>query len=129
LSAFRLAGLGVLLVLSTRPAFALKPAQHTVEWYRTHQHEREAVLQTCQNDHSADNEAECRNALSGAHAALADSLMPARAKEPEADPAYYGHDAGMIAMMLSVCANGGVPESWYSAAYSAARTASANLRR
>lgn len=121
MNAFRLAGLGVLLVLSTRPAFALKPAQHTVEWYRTHQHEREAVLQMCQNDHSADNEAECWNALSGAHAALADSLMTARAKEPEADPAYYGHNGPLIAMTLSMCARNAAPQSWCTAA----RTASA----
>jgi hypothetical protein len=125
LNVFRLAGLGVLLALSTNPVFAVEPAQHTVEWYRTHQHEREAILRTCQNDHSADNEAECRNALSGAHAALADSLVTTGETDREADPAYYEHDAGMIAMMLSMCANGGVPPSWCSAA----RTASKNLRR
>jgi hypothetical protein len=125
LNVFRFAGLGVLATLSTSPAFALKPAQHTVDWYRTHQHERKAILQTCQNDHSTDNEAECRNALSGAHAALAGSLVATGTKDPEADPAYYEHDAGMIAMMLSMCANGGVPPSWCSAA----RTASTNLRR
>ena len=125
MNVLRLAGLGALLALSTSPAFALTPAQHTVEWYRTHQHEREAILQTCQNDHSADNEAECRNALGGAHAALADRLVTTGETDREADPAYYEHDAGMIAMMLSMCANGGVPQSWCTAA----RTASTNLRR
>ena len=108
------------LALSTSPAFAVEPARHTVEWYRTHQHEREAVLQTCQNDHSTDNEAECRNALSGAHAALADSFaasMPT--KEPEADPAYYDHNAGVLAMTLTMCSHQQAPLSWCKAAQTA----------
>ncbi len=120
MNVFRLIGLGVLLALSTGPASALKPAQHTVEWYRTHQHEREIILRMCQNDHSTDNEAECRNALSGAHAALADSLVTTGTKDPEADPAYYGHDAGMIAMTLSMCARQAAPLSWCHAAQTAA---------
>ena len=125
MNVFRLAGLGVFLALSTSPAFAVEPARHTTEWYRTHQHAREAVLQTCQNDHSTDNEAECRNALSGAHAALADSLVTTPAKEPEADPAYYGHNGPLIAMTLSMCARNAAPQSWCVAA----RTASTNLSR
>lgn len=126
MTAFRLAGLGVLLALGTAPVFALTPAVHTVDWYRTHQTEREAELKACQNDHSLDNQAECRNALSGAHAALADSFaasMPT--KEPEADPAYYGHDAGMIAMTLSMCSRHEAPPSWCKAA----QTASDNRTR
>ena len=125
MNVFRLAGLGVFLALSTSPAFAIEPARHTTEWYRTHQHAREAVLQTCQNDHSTDNEAECRNALSGAHAALADSLVTTPAKEPEADPAYYEHDAGMIAMTLAMCSRHEAPPSWCKAA----QTASDNRTR
>lgn len=115
----------MLLALSTSPVFALKPAQHTVEWYRTHQHEREAILRTCQNDHSMDNEAECRNALSGAHAALADSLATTPGKDPEADPAYYEHDAGIIAMTLAMCSRHEAPPSWCTAA----QTASDNRTR
>jgi hypothetical protein len=120
LNVFRLIGLGVLLTLSISPAFALKPAQHTVTWYRTHQHERETILETCQNNHFTDNEAECRNALSGAHAALADSLLTTGTKDPEADPAYYEHDTGMIAMILSMCTRQAVPLSWCQAAQTAA---------
>ncbi len=122
---FRVVGLGLLLAITASPAFAVEPAQHTVDWYRTHQQARESVLRTCQNDHATDNAADCRNALSGAHAALADSLATTGGTDREADPAYYEHDAGMIAMMLSMCANGGVPQSWCSAA----RTASKNLPR
>jgi hypothetical protein len=121
----RIIGLGLLLALTASQAFAVEPAKHTVDWYRTHQQDRENVLRTCQNDHTYDDSADCRNAASAAHAALADSPETAGAKDPEADPAHYGHDAGMIAMMLSMCANGGVPPSWCSAA----RTASANLKR
>lgn len=122
MNAFRVVvvGLGVLVTLSISPAFALKPAQHTVEWYRTHQHEREAILQTCQNDHSTDNEAECRNALSGAHAALADSLATNGTKDPESDPAYYEHDTKMIAVTLALCAHQAAPLPWCQAAQTAA---------
>ncbi len=118
-------GLSALMAVAAIPAFAVEPAQHTVAWYRTHQQERESVLRTCQNDHTYDDSADCRNANSAAHAAVADSFADAGQKDPEADPAHYGHDAGMIAMMLSMCASGGVPPSWCAAA----RTASANLKR
>ena len=122
---FRVAGLSLLLAVAASPAFAVEPAQHTVDWYRTHQQVRESVLRTCQNDHTHDDAADCRNATSAAHGALADSLATTGETDREADPAYYEHDAGAIAMTLSMCANGGVPESWCTAA----RTASANLRR
>lgn len=119
------AGFGAVLAVIAIPALAIEPAQHSVDWYRTHQQAREGVLQTCQNDHTNDNTADCRNAISAAHAAVADCLATTGGTDREADPTYYEHDAGMIAMMLSMCANGGVPPSWCSAA----RTASANLRR
>jgi hypothetical protein len=125
LKVLRLTRLGVLLALGTSPVFGLKPAQHTVDWYRTHQPEREAILQTCQNDHSTDNEAECRNALSGAHAALADTFVAPPKPDQESDPAYYGHDGPLIAMTLAICARNGAPESWCTAA----RAASATLSR
>jgi len=121
----RIIGGSLLLVITASQGFAVESAKHTVEWYLTHQQDRESVLRTCQNDHTHDDSADCRNAASAAHAALANSLETAGAKDPEADPAHYGHDAGMIAMMLTMCANGGVPPSWCSAA----RTASANLKR
>lgn len=119
----RAVGLGVLLAFSVSQAFALEPAQHTVDWYRTHQQARESVLQTCQNDHTHDDTADCQNALSGAHAALADSLATTGGTDREADPAYYGHNGPLIAMMLSMCARNAAPQSWCAAA----RTASANL--
>jgi len=122
---FRAAGAGVFLAMTASHAFAAEPARQTVDWYRTHQQARESVLRACQNDHTQDSAADCWNATSAAHAALADSLVITGKADREADPAYYGHDAGMIAMTLSMCANGGVPESWCTAA----RTASANLRR
>jgi hypothetical protein len=125
LTAVRLAKLAVLLTLGTSPAFALTPAVHTVDWYRTHQTEREAELKACQNDHSLDDDAECRNALSGDHAALADSFVTAPSKEPEADPAFYGRNGPLIAMTLSMCARNAAPQSWCAAA----QTASANLPR
>ena len=121
----RAVGAGLLLAVTASHTFAIEPARQTVEWYRTHQQARESVLRACQNDHSHDNAADCRNAASAAHAALADSLATPGGTDREADPAYYEHDAGAIAMMLSMCANGGVPPSWCAAA----RTASANLRR
>jgi len=125
LTARTLAGISALLALVSGAAFALSPAVHTVDWFRTHQAEREAELKACQNDHSLDNQAECRNALSGAHAALADSFLASQPNEPEADPAYYEHDAGLIAMTLAACDRNGAPPSWCAAA----RTASANLRK
>ncbi len=123
---FRAAWVAALLAMMAAPAFAIERAQHTVEWYRTHPQERESVLKTCQNDHSFDNAADCRNATSAAHAVVAESLSPRTDKpDPEADPAYYGHDAGAIAMTLSMCSRGGVPQSWCQAA----RTAAASLHR
>jgi len=111
--------LGVLLAVTASPTVALEPAQHNVDWYRTHQQAREDVLQSCQNDHTRDDTADCRNALSGSHAALADSLVTTGTKDPEADPAYYGHDAGVIAMTLSMCARHAAPPSWCKAAQTA----------
>jgi hypothetical protein len=125
LTRVRAIGLGVLLAVIAIPAFAVVPAQHTVDWYRSHQQARENVLRTCQNDHSTDNEAECRNALSGSHDALADSLVTSRTKDPEASPAYYEHDAGMIAMTLAMCTRHEAPPSWCKAA----QTASDNRTR
>ena len=118
-------GAGLLLAVTASHTFAIEPARQTVEWYRTHQQARESVLRACQNDHSHDNAADCRNATSAAHAALADSLATTGGKDPESDPAYYGHDAGMIAMTLSMCARNAAPQSWCVAA----RTASASLPR
>ncbi len=71
---FRAVGVVALLAVAATPAFALERAQHTVDWYQTHQAERESVLKMCQNDHSYDNSADCRNATSAMHGALADSL-------------------------------------------------------
>ncbi len=121
----RIAGLGVLLVIAVNQAHAVEPAQHTVAWYQTHPDARENVLRTCQNDHTHDNAADCRNALSATHAAVADSLVTTGGTDREADPAYYGHDGPLIAMTLSMCARNAAPQSWCVAA----RTASANLKR
>ena len=121
----RAVGTGLLVAMTVGYAFAAEPAQQTVEWYRTHRQERETVLRACQNDRSENKAADCWNANSAAHAALADSLATTGETDREADPAYYEHDAGMIAMTLSMCANGSVPETWCKAA----RTASTNLRR
>jgi hypothetical protein len=121
----RIIGLGVLLAVTASQVFAVEPAKHTVDWYRTHQQDRESVMRACQNDHTYDDSADCRNAASADHAAAADSLTDPGRKDPESDPAYYEHDAGMIAMTLAMCANGGMPASWCSAA----RTASAKLKR
>ena len=122
---FPVAGLSVLLALTAIPAFAVEPAHHTVAWYRTHQEARETVLKMCQNDHTHDDEADCRNASSAAHGAIADSLAANGASDPESNPAYYGHDAGMIAMTLSMCARKAVPLTWCQAA----QTAAANRTR
>jgi hypothetical protein len=122
---FHAVGLGVLLAITANQALAVEPAQHTVDWYRTHQQARESVLQACQSDHTHDDTADCRNALSGAHAAVADSLATTGGTDREADPAYYGHNGPLIAMMLSMCARNAAPQSWCTAA----RTASANLPR
>jgi hypothetical protein len=122
----RVVGMVAVLAVTAAPAFALERAQHTVDWYHTHQAERESVLKMCQNDHSYDNSADCRNATSAAHAAVADSLTSRTGKpDPEADPAYYGHDGPMIAMTLAMCSRNRAPPSWCDAA----RIASANLHR
>ena len=121
----RIIGLGLLLAVTASQAFAVEPAKHTVEWYRTHQQDRENVLRTCQNDHTYDDSADCRNAASADHAAAADSVETAGVKDPESDPAYYGHNGPLIAMTLSMCARNAAPQSWCVAA----RTASANLPR
>jgi hypothetical protein len=117
--------LAAVLAVSAAPAFALERAQHTVDWYQTHQQERESVLKMCQNDHSYDNSADCRNATSAMHGATADSFVRADKTDPEADPAYYGHDAGAIAMTLSMCSRNMAPLAWCQAA----RIASAHLPR
>jgi hypothetical protein len=119
--------LGVCLaVVGASGASAIEPAKHTVAWYRTHQQARESVLATCQNDHSFDDSGDCRNAQSASHGALADSLATNTGKaEPEADPAYYGRDGGMIALTLASCAHHEAPASWCKAA----QIASANLHR
>jgi hypothetical protein len=122
---FRITRISAILAVAASPALAVEPAQHTVAWYRAHEDARESTLRACQNDHSHDDSADCRNALSAAHGATADSLTTTGRTDREADPAYYGHDTGMITMMLTMCADGGVPQAWCSAA----RTASANLRR
>jgi len=111
--------------MTANHAFAVAPAQHTVDWYRTHQQARESVLETCQNDHTHDNSADCRNATSAAHGALADSLATTGGTDREADPAYYEHDAGMIAMTLAMCTRHEAPPSWCKAA----QTASDNRTR
>jgi hypothetical protein len=121
----RIIGLGVLLAVTASQAFAVEPAKHTLEWYRTHQQDRKNVLLTCQNDHTYDDSADCRNAASADHAAAADSVETAGGKDPESDPAYYGHNGPLIAMTLSMCARNAAPQSWCVAA----RTASANLPR
>ncbi len=123
---FRAVGVAALLAATAVPALAVERAQHTVDWYRTHPQERESALKACQNDHSFDNAADCRNATSAAHAAVADSISPTTDKaDPEADPAYYGHDGPMIAMTLAMCSRNRAPPSWCEAA----RIAAANMRR
>jgi hypothetical protein len=115
------------MVMTGNHAFAAAPARQTVDWYRTHREARENILQACRNDHSLDSAAECSNATSASHGALADSLatMAAGTKDPEADAAYYGHNGPLIAMTLSLCARNAAPESWCVAV----RAASANLAR
>ena len=121
----RAVGLDVLLAMIANHAFAVASAQHTVDWYRTHQQARESVLQTCQNDHTHDDAADCRNATSAAHGALADSIVTTDTKDPESDPTYYGHNGPLIAMTLSMCARNAAPQPWCMAA----REASATLPR
>jgi len=122
LRVFRAVVAGVFLAMTASHAFAAEPARQTVDWYRTHQQARESVLQACQNDHTQDNAADCWNATSAAHGALADSLAPSGEADREADPAFYEHDAGAAAMMLSMCSRHAAPETWCQAA----RTASTN---
>ncbi len=102
-------------------ALAAQPARHDVTWYRAHAEARTSMLATCQNDHSYDDTADCRNANSAAHAAFADSLDAASAKDPEADPAYYQHNAGILGMTLAQCSHGQAPAAWCAAARSATK--------
>lgn len=107
-------------------ALAVEPAKRTVSWYRTHQQAREGVLATCQNDHTFDDNGDCRNAQSASHAALADSLAPKSGRsDPEANPGYYGRDGAMIALTLSSCARHQAPVAWCQAA----QVASSNLHK
>jgi hypothetical protein len=116
------AAAAALLVMSATQAFAAAPARQTVDWYRAHQEARENVLQACRNDHSLDSAADCWNATSASHGALADSLATTEAgtKDPEADTAYYRHDAKMLAVTLSLCEHLAAPASWCQAAQTAA---------
>jgi hypothetical protein len=122
---FRAVGVLALFAVTTSPAFALERAQHTVDWYQAHQQERESVLKACQNDHSYDNSADCRNATSAMHGALADSLARPTGPDPEANPAYYAHNPGVLAMTLSQCSHHQAPPAWCQAA----QLASTNARR
>jgi hypothetical protein len=125
LTALRAVGLFGLLAWTANQAVAAEPSQHTVAWYQAHQKDRENVLQACQNDHALNTKADCRNAFSASHGAAADTFAGAAAgkTDPEADPAYYGHNGPLIAMTLSMCSRNSAPQSWCQAA----RTASANL--
>jgi hypothetical protein len=119
-----------LVTIGVTTAYAVQPAKHNVDWYRTHQQARDSVLATCQNDHSFDESGDCRNAQSASHGALADSLSGSgsASSDPEATVAYYGKNGGLIAMVLNMCARQGAaraPEAWCQAA----STASANLHR
>ena len=119
---------GVVMGFASIAASAVEPAKHTVAWYRTHEQERTRILATCQNDHSFDDNGDCRNAQSASHAALADSLPaanPGSSRDPEADPAYYGHNGGVIAITLAACARNEAPASWCAAA----QIASNNLHK
>ena len=95
---------------------AVQPARHDVAWYRVHANERASVLAICQNDHSFDDAADCRNANSAAQATAFDNIKSSSKGDPEADPAYYEHDTGMIAMILSMCSHNGAPAAWCQAA-------------
>lgn len=111
---------------SASPALAIEPAKHTVAWYLRHQQAREAVLATCQNDHTFDDSGDCRNAQSASHGALAESLgAKTGSTDPEANPSYYGRDGAMIALTLTSCAHHQAPAAWCQAA----QTASANLHK
>jgi hypothetical protein len=127
LTPLRAVGLFGLLVWTANQALAVEPAQHTVAWYQAHQQDRENVLQACQNDHAHDNKADCRNALSASHGAAADTFAGAAAgaKDPESDPAYYGHNGPLIQMTLAMCNLPGARQS----RCQAARTAQTNLPR
>jgi hypothetical protein len=114
-----LAAIIMFVALPISSALAVQPARHDVAWYRAHTIERVSVLAMCQNDHTYDDSADCRNATSAAQAAAGDSTSIARKTDPEADPAYYGRDAGVIAMTLSMCARNAAPKSWCQAAQTA----------
>lgn len=106
-------------------AYAVQPAAHTVDWYRTHQQNRDRVLATCPNNNSFNESGDCRNAQNASHAALADSLGFSGSTEPEANPAYYGRDGSMIALTLAACLHNQAPPSWCKAA----KIASTNLHK
>jgi hypothetical protein len=109
-----------LSVTATRPSLALEKAQHTVSWYGAHTSQREAVLRACENDHTYDEDADCRNANSAAHDAVAKTLNSAATKsDPEASQSYYGHNGPLIAITLSACARKQAPEDWCQAARAA----------
>jgi len=105
--------------MAAHQALATAPARHTVEWYELHKQARQDMLRTCQNDHSLDPMADCLNATSAAHGALADSLASSTPSDPEADPAYYGKNRRSIAIMLSLCDHNAAPQTWCSAAHNA----------
>ncbi len=117
--ATRAIGVMMCVGMFANPALAVEHAQHTVAWYRVHAQARESILRTCENDHSYDDLADCRNAMSAAHAALSDSLAATApgSGDPEADPAYY--NAGLAAAVLSMCAKHLEPDSWCRAAQAA----------
>jgi hypothetical protein len=114
-----LAALTVFMAIPMVSALAVQPARHDVAWYRAHTNERTSMLAMCQNDHSYDDAADCRNANSAAQGAAGDSVNTMVTGDPEADPAYYRHDAGVIAMTLSMCARNAAPKSWCQAAQTA----------
>lgn len=67
---------------------------HTVDWYASHEAERQRVLQTCANDHALDDEPDCKNADAGERAvalkAIQEKLQRDMSKlegepEPKAD--------------------------------------------
>lgn len=115
----------VVVALGPTQVHAVQPAKHTVDWYRTHQQDRNIVLTTCQNDHSFDDSGDCRNAQSASQGAAADSLTTMKTQDPEANPTYYGRDGSMIAITLAACAHNQAPKAWCQAA----TTASTNLHK
>jgi hypothetical protein len=123
LKTYLIVALVALSVTATRPSRALEKAQHTVSWYGAHTSQREAVLRACENDHTYDEDADCRNANSAAHDAVAQTLgADADKSDPEANPTYYEHDGPLIAMTLSMCGRKQAPVAWCQAARTAQAT-------